>query len=87
MKPFIKLIILIAEITGLITHIWTVIIGFLEGGFWGGLITLFLPIGSEIYWMFKMFGVNNTYSYIVLTQFILIIPILWLSSKVVKDNG
>ena len=42
--------------TAIITHIWTVIIAFSEAGFFGGLLTLFLPFLGEIYWMFKMFG-------------------------------
>jgi hypothetical protein len=46
-------------ITAIITHIWTVIIAFSEAGFFGGLLTLFLPFLGEIYWMFKMFGKKN----------------------------
>ena len=64
----------IFAITAIITHIWTTIIGFSEGGFIGGLITLFLPFLSELYWMFKMFGENNTYAFIALTHLILAIP-------------
>ena len=61
-------------ITALITHIWTVIIGFSEAGFLGGIITLILPFLSELYWMFKMFGENNLYAFIALTHLILAIP-------------
>jgi len=42
--------------------------------FWGGVLTLFLPFLGELYWMFKMFGENDTYAYIALTQLILAIP-------------
>jgi hypothetical protein len=62
-------------ITAIVTHIWTVIIAFTVGGFWGGVITLFLPVIGEIYWMIKMFGVNDTYAYIALAHLILAIPI------------
>jgi len=61
-------------ITAIITHIWTVIIAFTEGGFFGGIISLFLPFLAELYWMFKMFGENDTYAYIALAQLILAIP-------------
>jgi hypothetical protein len=61
-------------ITAIITHIWTVIIAFSEAGFFGGLLTLFLPFFGEIYWMFKMFGENNTYAYIALLHLILAVP-------------
>jgi hypothetical protein len=53
-------------ITAIITHLWTVIIAFQEAGFWGCLLTLFLPFLSELYWMIKMFGENNLYAYIAL---------------------
>ena len=61
-------------ISSLITHIWTVIIAFTVGGFWGGIISLFLPFLAELYWMFKMFGKNDVYAYIALTHLILAIP-------------
>lgn len=61
-------------ITAIITHIWTVIIAFTETGFFGGILTLLLPFLGEIYWMFKMFGENDTYAYIALVHLILAIP-------------
>ena len=61
-------------VTAIITHIWTVIIAFTEAGFFGGILTLFLPFLGELYWMFKMFGENDTYAYIALTHLILAIP-------------
>jgi hypothetical protein len=61
-------------LTAIITHIWTVIIAFSQAGFFGGLLTLFLPFLGELYWMFKMFGVNDTYAYIALIHLILAIP-------------
>lgn len=68
-------------ITALITHIWTVIIGFTEAGFWGGIITLFLPFLSEIYWMIKMFGVNDLYAWIAFIHLILAIPVSMVNGK------
>jgi hypothetical protein len=61
-------------ITAIITHIWTVIIAFSMGGFFSGILTLFIPFLSELYWMFKMFGENDTYAYIALIHLILAIP-------------
>lgn len=61
-------------ITAIVTHIWTVIIAFAEGGFLGGIISLFLPVLAELYWMFKMFGQNDTYAYVALAHLILAIP-------------
>ena len=61
-------------VTAIVTHIWTVIIAFTEAGFWGGVISLFLPFLAELYWMFKMFGENDAYAYIALIHLILAIP-------------
>jgi len=61
-------------LTAIVTHIWTVIIALTEAGFFGGALTLFMPFLGEIYWMFKMFGENDTYAYIALTHLILAIP-------------
>ena len=75
MKSFFVAIYGLFAITAIITHIWTVIIGFQEAGFWGGVITLLLPGISEIYWMIKMFGENNVYAYIALAHLLLVIPV------------
>lgn len=61
-------------VTATITHIWTVIIAFNHGGLWGGVLSIFLPFLAEVYWMFKMFGVNNTYAIIALIHLLLAIP-------------
>lgn len=71
MKAILGSIFGIFAVTAIITHIWTVIIAFNEAGFFGALLTLILPVLSEIYWMFKMFGENNTYAYIALVHLIL----------------
>ncbi|QTV04856.1 Yip1 family protein [Faecalibacter bovis] len=68
-------------ITALITHIWTVIIAFTQAGIIGGVLTFILPFLSEIYWMIKMFGVNDTYAYIALAHIILAIPLSLLSKS------
>lgn len=71
----------IIMILGFITHIWTVIIAINEAGFIGAVITFLLPILSEIYWMFMMFGVNDLYAYLVLFQFVFPFLLMILSSK------
>ena len=47
--------------TAAIFHIWTTIIAFSESGFSSALFTLACPILSEIYWIYKMWGINDTY--------------------------
>ena len=61
-------------LTASITHIWTVIIAFSEGGFLGGIATFILPFLSEIYWMIEMWDKNDLYSTIALWHLILAIP-------------
>ena len=79
MKALFTLILTIFPITAIITHLWTVIIAFTEAGFWGGIISLFLPFLSEIYWMVKMFGENNLYAWIALTHLILVFPFAFIT--------
>ena len=74
MKALFGSLIGIYAITATIVHIWTVIIAFTIGGMISGVITLFLPFLAELYWMFKMFGVNDTYAYLALLHLILAIP-------------
>ena len=81
MKALIISISGIFAITATITHVWTVIIAFTEAGFFGGILTLVLPFLSEIYWMFEMFGENDTYAYIALTHLILGIPVAIFSNN------
>ena len=71
MKTLLGSIFSIFTVTATITHIWTVIIAFKVGGFVAGIISLFLPVLSELYWMIKMFGENDTYAYIALIHVIL----------------
>jgi hypothetical protein len=75
MKAIFGMIGAVFIVTATITHIWTVIIAFTEGGFFAGVISLFLPFLSEIYWMVKMFGENDAYAYTALIHLILAIPI------------
>lgn len=51
----------VIPITAILFHLWTVVIAFSEGGILSGIITLILPVLAEIYWMVKMWGVNDTY--------------------------
>jgi|GEM_PF-1555572 len=76
MKALFLTIYPIFVVTSIITHLWTVIIAFQVGGVIAGLLSLFLPFLSELYWMFKMFGENNLYAYIALIQLVISIPIV-----------
>jgi len=71
MRNFLQAIYGVFAITSIITHLWTTIIGFTEGGFFGGVITLFLPALSEVYWLFAMMGENNFYVVIALIHTVL----------------
>lgn len=71
----------IIVLLGFVTHIWTVFIAIAEAGFFGAFITLMLPVLSELYWMFVMFGVNDLYAYLVLIQFAFPFFLVFLSSK------
>ena len=51
----------IFKISALVAHIWVVIVAFQESGFFGGLLSLFLPFLSELYWMFAMWGENDLF--------------------------
>ena len=51
----------IFKISALVAHIWVVIVAFQESGFFAGLLSLFLPFLSELYWMFAMWGENDLF--------------------------
>jgi len=72
---FLGIVYVVFMITAAITHIWTIVIAFNESGFFAALLTLILPVISEIYWMIKMFGENDLYAFIALAHLILAIPI------------
>lgn len=79
MRQIASIILAVFAVTATITHIWTVIIAFTVGGFFGGIASLLLPFLSELYWMLSMFGENNAYAFIALAHLILAIPITILS--------
>ncbi|WP_026837080.1 hypothetical protein [Gillisia sp. JM1] len=54
-------------------YIWTLIIAY-EVSFIAFIVSMFLPVISQLYWMVKLFGVNNLYSWTVVTILILYIP-------------
>ena len=74
MKAVFLSLVSIFSITAMVTHIWTVVIAFIEGGFLSGVVSFFIPVLSELYWMVKMFGENDTYAYIALLHLLLAIP-------------
>ena len=80
MRGIIQILSLILSLSGLVTIIWTIIIGFSKGAI-SGLVTLFLPILSSLYWMVKMFGENNAYSYTVLIQLVLTVVIFFFEGR------
>ena len=60
MRALIALLASSIWILGTVYHLWTVVIAF-QHGFVAGIVTLALPVLSEIYWFFKLWGVNTPY--------------------------
>lgn len=51
-------------------HIYTVIIGFTQGGLLGGILTLLFPFVASIYWMIVMWGRDPVYSLLAIIYLI-----------------
>jgi len=49
---------IILQLSGLLIHIWTIIIAFKNASLFEVVLTAFLPVISEIYWFFKI-GSNS----------------------------
>lgn len=49
------------SIMGGIIHIWTIIIAYNWSGALAAIITAFLPILSQIYWIFKLWKTSGTF--------------------------
>lgn len=80
MNSILKSLFGVFVITAIITHIWTILIAFSEGGILAGVLSLFLPLLAEIFWMIRMFGENDFYSYVALIHILLGI-LFYFSSK------
>ena len=74
MRAFFNFLASIYAITAIITHIWTVYIAFTVGGLIAGIVSLFLPVIAEIYWVYNMIGHNQDYVNIAIIHLILAIP-------------
>jgi len=70
MKSIITIIMGLIFLNLTVFHIWTTIIAFNEGGFLGGILTFILPVLSEIYWMVKVWGENDTYTTVAIISII-----------------
>lgn len=66
-RPFFGLF----KITALIVHVWTIIIAYEESGLLAAIISFFLPVISEIYWLIMLFDVNKTYATLVIIHLVL----------------
>ncbi len=80
MKAIFSTLSSIFSITALIMHIWTAYIAFTIGGLLAGIISLFLPVIAEIYWVYKLMGHNSTYVTLAIVHLILAIP-FWLFGR------
>jgi hypothetical protein len=70
------------EITAVLTHLWTVIVAYEQGGFIQSIVSLFLPVFSELYWVVNSFGVNDVYAFVALFHLVLAIPIITIRSRI-----
>ena len=48
------------QILGLVIHVWTIVIAFSVSGLFAAVLTLLLPVVSEIFWFFKV-GMNVSF--------------------------
>lgn len=51
-------------------HFWTAIIGFLEQGLYGGILSFLLPGAAECYWAFENLGHNTPYAALFLLHIV-----------------
>lgn len=63
-------------VASIITHLWTVVIAYYESGFWISVITFCLPLLSELYWTYQMWGVNVLYCSMSIILMVLTIPFM-----------
>lgn len=61
--------------SSILMHIWTIVIAYQSYGYFGALITLFLPGLSELYWMYTVVGGNDVYAYIAMIHLLLTIVV------------
>ena len=76
MKSIFNFLASIYTLTAIIVHLWTVYIAFTVSGLIAGVISLFLPIIAEIYWVYKMLGHNQDYVTVAIVHLVLAIPYL-----------
>ena len=58
-----------------IGHIWTTIVAFKESGIIAAVLSLVLPVLSEIYWVVKLFGINNHYVIYIILCAVVFLPL------------
>ena len=51
----------ILGILGLLIHIWTIIIAYASGGIFSAMISLVLPVLSQIFWGIKVWTATETF--------------------------
>jgi hypothetical protein len=78
----------VAWILAAIIHVWTVVIAFMSGGLVSAVITLLLPVLSQIYWGFVIFSATgtifNTYC-LALVAYVVLWGILLLGSLLFNE--
>ena len=55
----------IVQSTGGVLHLFSAFVAMQVSGFWAGVVTFFLPVVSEIYWLIRL-GPSSGYGIIVL---------------------
>jgi chromate transport protein ChrA len=55
------ILLLAAEVMGSFLHLWTAYVGYVQAGIKGLILSLFLPVLSEIYWFLHFQAIFGTF--------------------------
>lgn len=67
-------------ITTIVFHLWTTLIAFTIGGFWGAMATLMIPGLSTLYWFITLFDITSAYTILGIVAFIFLVLSSFLDS-------
>lgn len=74
-KDFMRFLSFIFGTLVTIGHIWTTIVAFKESGIIAAVLSLVLPVLSEIYWVAKMIGRNTPFVVYIILCGVVFLPL------------